>query len=307
MARTVNDIVANAFYLLNEWNPENPLKSWMARQGVDLFNEICRTWQASGIDIPYYSSLNITLNAGQASYLFSKNCPVPPPPPPPTGHGIYTDSLGDSYSDGNGNLYVQAYDGQTIDPAFYVDSNHDKYTDENGVFYVTAFTPPAPPNNCIDSEKIISISTVNVYLNGISYPLNAISQSAYYDSVLVPYVASIPSVYELENSNISSKLTFYPVPYQEFKCLIRAKLAKTDALGTDEIDSSLPPHYQKFMKYALAKELSEYYETSNWTQSKQAELDKLEKAMKASNDIDLRIRDMAPQMIGGYYRVIGGI
>lgn len=68
IVRTTNELIINALYLLGELGIGETPDSFMLSSGLELINELINKFSADSIYIPFLSTINWTMVAGQATY-----------------------------------------------------------------------------------------------------------------------------------------------------------------------------------------------------------------------------------------------
>ena len=76
VTRTTNDLIINSLYLLGELGVGETADSFMLSTGLDLINELLDKFASDSIYIPYLTSLNFNLVAGQPTYGISDMVPA---------------------------------------------------------------------------------------------------------------------------------------------------------------------------------------------------------------------------------------
>ena len=71
VVRTTNDVIVNALYLLGELGVGETPDAFMLTTGIDLINELLTSFAADSIYIPYLTTIEFTMTAGQATYSIS--------------------------------------------------------------------------------------------------------------------------------------------------------------------------------------------------------------------------------------------
>jgi hypothetical protein len=85
-----------------------------------------------------------------------------------------------------------------------------------------------------------------------------------------------------------SQINFGPTPDQIYKCEIHAKFMIDQFILFSDI-SEVPIYYQRFMQYALARELLNFYPSSNWNPAAESEYNRMFKDLSSANQSDMTI------------------
>lgn len=140
----------------------------------------------------------------------------------------------------------------------------------------------------VNYERIVALSSVNLAYAGGSYPVRVITRGQLYDNYRVTQIQSRPAYVILDRQELLTNLVFYPQPDMAYECNVRAKFM-LDSLELNDTLDEIPPSANKFLRYALAKELHNVYPSQTWTPQAEQEYQKLYKMFKAGNDLDLTI------------------
>lgn len=76
VVKTVNELITNSLYLLGELGTNETPDSFMLSTGLELINEILAMYDSDSIYIPYLTSLNFNMVAGQRTYSLSDIVPA---------------------------------------------------------------------------------------------------------------------------------------------------------------------------------------------------------------------------------------
>lgn len=76
LVRTTNDLIVNSLYMIGELGVGETPDSFMLSTGIDLVNELLDAFSADSVYIPYLTTINFNLVAGQASYTLSDIIPA---------------------------------------------------------------------------------------------------------------------------------------------------------------------------------------------------------------------------------------
>ena len=156
-------------------------------------------------------------------------------------------------------------------------------------------------------NRIVELDFVSFNIDSMIYPVDIVDRAVILNNVRYPQGATRPGCVYMDKQDTKTELTFYPVPNQAYNCQIRAKFM-FDRLSKFQIITEVPPHYYRFLRYALGRELDSYYPSSSWTDKKENEYQVMLKNVKAATEINLLIKPdgilMAPYR-NGYYILYG--
>lgn len=144
----------------------------------------------------------------------------------------------------------------------------------------------------VQANKIQSLGYVNLvdfgFTNPTSYPIEIIGFNKLLDVEYSTNSQARPTKIVLQNKNEYSILQFYYVPDKSYTCKIKAK-TQLDDLQYQDVINELPVEYQRFLRYALARELVAFYQTASWTATLEKEYTKMYSKLKNSSDRNLTV------------------
>lgn len=155
----------------------------------------------------------------------------------------------------------------------------------------------------VNSLKIAQLVSINFRYDNTVYPVNILSQNVYYENLRVVNLTSLPFNAFLQNTVYDSRLIFYPIPNKDYECYVRAKFVFDDIELDDRLDE-IPPHARQFFRYALARELCDFY-SKPWQPKQEQIYNELKARMFSNAELDLTITtdNLSPN---SYYTVKSG-
>lgn len=143
-------------------------------------------------------------------------------------------------------------------------------------------------------SRIVGISYANYFVqvgtsDPISYPLYIINKSQYYNIVRLPNLQTRPGFVFLDRQITESFLTYYPIPDQAYQCTMGLKLMIASFV-LNQVIVNVPPYAQRFLRYALTRELKGWYPSGRWSEQDEEEYTRMFNDFKASNELDMTIR-----------------
>lgn len=141
----------------------------------------------------------------------------------------------------------------------------------------------------IEGERIISLDFANFIYQDIQYVIDIAPKSELYTLSRVLNLNTFPGKVVLENQPLYSKLIFYPAPDKNYEIHIRGKFYITQFKQNSEIQN-VPVYYFKFLEYALARELLNFYPSANWSDRMESDYQEIVTRLLKSNDIDMTVR-----------------
>jgi hypothetical protein len=143
-------------------------------------------------------------------------------------------------------------------------------------------------------SRIVGISYANYFVQvdssqPISYPLYIINKSQYYNIVRLSTLKTRPGFVFLDRQITESFLTFYPIPDQPYQCTMGLKLM-IPSFALNQPITNVPPYAQRFLRYALTRELKSWYPSGKWSEQDEEEYTRCFNDFKESNELDMTIR-----------------
>lgn len=163
------------------------------------------------------------------------------------------------------------------------------------------------PTPQITAGRLANINNAWLLLNGMTYPLEPLSKDVFLASYKYAPLESLPRFVIYYPETEVTTLQVYPGPSQFYEFNVRGKFQLTEIQPNDEL-LQIPKYYQKFLRYALAKQIAYAKGRSKaWTKDLQMELDDEEKRMDSASDVNLSIYADTASMLNGAYRVRAGV
>lgn len=141
----------------------------------------------------------------------------------------------------------------------------------------------------IDANRIVGLDYANYSVQQIVYPLTIINKSQYFNLTRLNNLQTRPGFIYLSKANLQSELVVYPIPNQPYPCEVNVK-EMIDEFELNEPMVNVPPYFQRFLRYALTRELKSWYPSANWSQENEQEYTRMFEDLKAADEMDLTIR-----------------
>lgn len=141
----------------------------------------------------------------------------------------------------------------------------------------------------IISNRLTSIEFMNYQFSlddGLLYPMAIVTRAMLFNNSLLEKSGSLPAYALLEREISQSRIKIYPTPSQVFFMTMRAKFY-IDKFELNQNIINVPLSEQRFLKYALARELTFIYPATNWTPIKEDEYQTMKQDRFSTNDIDM--------------------
>lgn len=170
-------------------------------------------------------------------------------------------------------------------------------------FADASYTPPAD----VQQGRLANLQNAWLTLENLTYPLTDESRNIFFYSYKFDPQQGLPRFVIITNEVDITRMRVYPAPSQVYQLSVYGKF-QLPLLTQNSDMSLLPTYYQRFLKFALAKDLSFYKGRSEaWTQKLQDELDKAEKDMQAASSVNVSIQRNRGHDLNGSWRVRAGI
>lgn len=138
----------------------------------------------------------------------------------------------------------------------------------------------------VTSNKITHLKKCVLEYSDVSYPVEITKDFIDWDKRRVITRQGRPYQCYLQNENFKSLLIFNILPEQPYVCKIKAKFALDNvSLNTDL--EQVPVYYIRFLRYALARELSSSFPGAIWDQLREIRYSEALASIKSKSDKDL--------------------
>jgi len=143
----------------------------------------------------------------------------------------------------------------------------------------------------IVSNRILDLTFANFTVqDSLIYPLRIINKAQYYNITRLNNLIARPSMIFLDIQATESFVTLYPIPDQPYPCEIHVKQYINSMINQDTMEVFVAPYFERFLRYALTRELKMFYPSANWTQEAEQDYQRMFDDLKAKNETDLTIR-----------------
>ena len=146
---------------------------------------------------------------------------------------------------------------------------------------------PAETEADITAKKIVSIGQAVVIDQYTSYPLEIINYFNLLDTIYTTNIKGRPYLLKLQNEINISKLFFYLPPNKAYDVKMKVKF-EFDNQADQALINVVPVQYHRFLRYALARELSSIYRArANWNPVLEEEFKRMRINLMANSDLEL--------------------
>lgn len=155
--------------------------------------------------------------------------------------------------------------------------------------------------------RLANLDSAWLLLDGVTYPLINESRDVFLSSFKYEPLQGLPRFIIVYPDTDVVRLKLYPAPSQFFEFNIRGKFQLSELDSNDDM-SSLPAYYQRFLLFALAKDVAMYKGRAEaWTDKLEMMLNAAEDKMIAASEVNLSITGDRASILNGAWRVRAGI
>lgn len=153
------------------------------------------------------------------------------------------------------------------------------------------------PTGIVDvvHEPFASVNYINIYWQGIQYPVSIITDLNELDIFKATNIDTIPDsarvhqVIAEDTNEPATDIIFFNAPDQVYECRIRGKALLTQPTLQTDI-TGLPDYYQRYFRLWIAKEINRYYPTNGLSAQDEQDLMLAENLVRSASDLDLWVR-----------------
>lgn len=157
-------------------------------------------------------------------------------------------------------------------------------------------------------DPLVDLEIAAILQNELYIPLKITNAAGLYRYVRTTNIQTRPYWIYFQRQVGESVLTLRPIPDYPYVLRLFGKFAY-DLLQLNSPITQVPLAMQRFLQYALARELNGMYGSSNWTQQKEDEYQRLYNDFTASNDLDMTVQ-LTSALQGsrqrGFYNIFSG-
>lgn len=237
-----------------------------------------------------------------AYQLISANSPTVPLHGDDTLKGIqFLNDLLQDYSSSSLMLTISKY------VEFTINQNVVAATFSDPSLVPTPVIPAGTSFINIFSGRLSNLENAWLTLDGVTYPLIDESRNVFFGSYKFDPQLGLPRFVIITNDLDFTTMRFYPGPSQSFDVIVYGKF-QLPSLNENSNMSSLPLYYQRYLKFALARELAFYKGRSKaWDEKLQAMYDQAFDNMESVTSCNLVIDSANESYLNGSWRVRAGI
>ena len=173
---------------------------------------------------------------------------------------------------------------------------------------ITSGEPDYVPSPDITSPgRLVNLSNAWVTLSGVTYPLIDESRTEFWSSYKYAPLAGLPRYIIIQPNTNLTTIQVFPAPSQPYLLSIYGKWQQGTLTSNSDL-SSLPTYYQRFLQFALARDLSLYKGRAQaWTDRLEQTYMEAKADMEAASQQNLDININQESWLNGAWRVRAGV
>jgi hypothetical protein len=164
-----------------------------------------------------------------------------------------------------------------------------------------------PTPDVTAAGQLVNLESAWLTLNGVTYPLIYEQRNDFFNAYKYDPLQGLPRyVIFFPETNVT-KLRIFPAPSQVYSLSVYGKFRMSPFSSNFDM-SSLPFYYLRYLKLAVARDVSYYKGRSEaWTPKLEAMYDEAYKNMVAATSVNLDININNESWLNGAWRVRAGI
>lgn len=176
-----------------------------------------------------------------------------------------------------------------------------------GQQFVTFGDPTYVPTPNVTVGRLSNLERAWLSLDGVDYPLIDESRGVFFGSYKFFPQLGLPRFVIITNELNLTRMQFYPAPSQVYNVWVYAKFELPYITVNDTL-SSLPLYYYRFLKFALARDLSLYKGRSEaWTEKLEMMFQEAKDEMESVSTMDLAVDSANESYLNGSWRLRAGV
>lgn len=181
------------------------------------------------------------------------------------------------------------------------------YTLQIGQPSVTYAAETFTPTPDVIIGRLANLQNQWLVLDGVTYPMINESRNTFFASYKYQPQQGLPRYVIVRNDTNVTTVEIYPRPSQEYEFHVFGKFEMPPLIITGDM-SGYPTYYIRYLRFALAKDLS-YYKgrTEAWTEKLEGALESAKDEMMAVSSVNLNIEADHESYLNGSWRVRAGI
>ncbi len=181
------------------------------------------------------------------------------------------------------------------------------FTINIGQSFVTFADPDYLPAPTIAQGRLTNLERAWLELDGVDYPLINEDRGVFFGSYKYEPQLGLPRFVILTNDLDFTTMQFYPGPSQQYNVFVYGKF-ELGYISENSNMASLPRYYQRFLKFAVARDLAFYKgRSSAWTEKLENMYKEAEDNMESVSTMDLVIDSANESYLNGSWRLRSGV
>lgn len=163
------------------------------------------------------------------------------------------------------------------------------------------------PEPEITAGRLCNSEEMWLELDGVTYPLIDTSESEFNESWKYEPLTGLPRFAIVNLQTEVTRIRLYPSASQAYEFFVRGKF-QLDTLTSNSDMSSLPDYYQRYLQFALARDLSLYTGRAEaWTERLEGTYKEAKLSMESTSEVNLDVNGDRKSNLNGAFRVRAGI
>ncbi len=172
---------------------------------------------------------------------------------------------------------------------------------------VTFAAPDFIPTPDVPSGRLANLQNMWLVLDNVTYPLIIENRNTFFASYKFDPQVGLPRFVIVVNEVDVTRVRFYPAASQVYTVHAYGKF-QLPPLGENDTMSILPTYYIRYLRLAVAKDLSIYKgRIEAWTQKLEDMLVASMQDMQAASSVNLNIETEQESYLNGAWRVRAGV
>ena len=176
-----------------------------------------------------------------------------------------------------------------------------------GQQFVTFADPTFVPLADIPQGRLANLQNAWLLLDGVTYPMYDESRNTFFASYKYSPLQGLPRFAIVTNNVNYTTMQVYPAPSQAFELHVYGKF-ELSSLGQNDTMAGMPTYYIRYLRFALAQELSVYKgRPEAWTSRLEKMLKDAKEDMESVSSININIESDYESLLNGSWRVRAGV
>ncbi len=162
-----------------------------------------------------------------------------------------------------------------------------------------------PPD--IDLGRLANLGSAWLEKEGVTYPLIDESRNQFFAAYKYDPLQSLPRYVIVNPDTDVVRIRLYPAPSQTYNFNIRGKFQLPDLTANDDM-SLVPQYYNRYLFYALARDLADYKGRGDaWSEKLEMRYREAYDNMVSSSEVNLSVTGDKGSMLNGAWVLRSGV